>query len=147
MKLLVLHGPNLNLLGQREPALYGAGTLADLQARLEVVAGELGVQLRHCQCNDEGGLVDQVQRAAADGLAGAVVNAAAYSHTSIALRDALLATSLPFVEVHLTNAAAREPFRHRSMLADVAVGVVHGFGPESYALGLTGLVGVLRRRG
>lgn len=145
MRVLVLHGPNLNLLGTREPGLYGSDTLADVTARLDRLAVELGVSLEHFQSNHEGALVDRVHRAAVDGLAGAVVNAAAYGHTSVALRDAFLATGLPFVEVHLTNVARRESFRQRSLLADVAVGLVQGFGAASYELALRGLVGNLGR--
>ncbi len=139
-KLLVLQGPNLNLLGTREPETYGHLTLPELTAQLDEVATELGVTLEHFQSNVEGELVDRVQQAARDGLAGAVVNAAAYTHTSVALRDSLVGTSLPFVEVHLSNVHARESFRHQSLLADVAVGLIMGFGPLSYSLGLRALV-------
>lgn len=147
MRILVLHGPNLNLLGQREPAIYGATTLSEIEHRLAEQAEALGVQLRSIQSNHEGVLVDEVQRAGRDGFDGALINAAAYTHSSIALRDALAATSLPFVEVHLSNVLAREPFRHRSFLADLAIGVVHGFGADSYTLGLAGLAARLRRPG
>jgi 3-dehydroquinate dehydratase-2 len=139
-RVLVLQGPNLNLLGRREPERYGAQTLAEITADLDRLAAALGVSLRHVQSNHEGALVDAVQAAGTDGFVGAVVNAAAYTHTSVALRDALLAVALPFVEVHLSNVHAREGFRHQSLLADVAVGVVTGFGAESYLLGLRGLV-------
>ncbi len=139
VQVLVLHGPNLNLLGTREPELYGHTTLADITARLETLAAELGVSLSHFQSNHEGALVDRVQQAAGDH-AGVLVNPAAYTHTSIALRDALAATGLPFVEVHLSNVHAREEFRHHSLLADLAVGQVVGFGAASYSLGLRGLV-------
>lgn len=135
----MLQGPNLDLLGSREPEIYGATTLSDIQARLDAEAEALGWTLRHVQSAHEGVLVDAVHDARRDGLRGALVNAAAYTHTSVALRDALLGTGLPFVEVHLTNVYAREPFRHRSLLADCALGVVLGFGPESYVLGLRGL--------
>lgn len=147
-RVLVLQGPNLNLLGAREPDVYGSGTLAELTAALDVLAGTLGIELVHTQSNLEGELVQAVQDAAAQNLVGAVVNAGGYTHTSVALRDALIASNLPFVEVHLSNVAAREPFRHTSVLADRAVGVVGGFGPRSYALGLRGLVdhlGLARR--
>lgn len=137
---LVLQGPNLSLLGTREPDRYGRRTLAEIQAGLDAVATELGVSLAHFQSNHEGLLIDRVHEALRDGFAGAVVNAGAYTHTSIALRDAFLATGLPFVEVHLTNVHAREPFRHRSLLADVAVGVIAGLGPYGYEAGLRGLV-------
>jgi len=138
--ILVLHGPNLNLLGSREPETYGRETLADVEALLEGHARELGVTLCHYQSNSEGALVDRVQRAGAEGMAGVLVNPAAYTHTSVALRDAFAAVGLPFVEVHLSNVHAREPFRHKSLLADLAVGQVVGFGTLSYVLGLRGLV-------
>ncbi len=145
MRILVLHGPNLDLLGTREPAVYGTATLADVDAGLRARAEALGVQLEIVQSPHEGELVAAVHAAARAGVAGAVVNAAAYTHTSVALRDALLAVALPFVEVHLSNVAAREAFRRESLLADVAIGVVHGFGADSYRLGLDGLVARLRR--
>jgi 3-dehydroquinate dehydratase-2 len=142
MRLLVLHGPNLNLLGQREPGLYGSSTLAAIDAALEQQAVELGVELACFQSNHEGALVDRIQQAGAcDGI---LVNAAAYTHTSVAIRDALLAVAVPFVEVHLSNTHARERFRHRSLLADRALGVICGFGPTSYHLALEGLVAHLR---
>jgi 3-dehydroquinate dehydratase-2 len=140
MRVLVLHGPNLNLLGSREPETYGRATLADIDARLHAVAAELGATCECAQSNHEGVLVDHIQ-AARGRFDGILINAAALTHTSVALRDALLAVSLPFVEVHLSNVHAREAFRHRSLLADVARGVVVGFGPLSYELGLRGLVG------
>lgn len=148
MRLLVLHGPNLNLLGQREPGLYGSSTLAAIDAALEQHAAALGVELACFQSNHEGALVDRIQQAvgqagspASDGI---LINAAAYTHTSVAIRDALLAVALPFVEVHLSNTHAREAFRHRSLLADRALGVICGFGPTSYRLALEGLVAHLR---
>ena len=144
MRVLVLNGPNLNLLGAREPATYGSDTLASLEAGLRTLAGELGVELEFFQSNSEGALVDAVQ--GARGRFDAVLaNPAAYTHTSIALRDAFLAAGLPFVEVHLSNVHAREEFRRTSLLADVAVGTVAGFGAESYRLGLRGLVAALAR--
>jgi 3-dehydroquinate dehydratase-2 len=141
--VLVLQGPNLNLLGVREPERYGRTSLADVQRELDQLAAELGLQLRHVQSNHEGALIDAVHQARADQLVGAVVNAGAYTHTSIGLRDALLGVGLPFVEVHVSNVAAREPFRHVSLLSDVAVGVVFGFGTAGYALALRGLAGAL----
>ena len=138
-RVLVLQGPNLNLLGSREPEHYGRLTLADITAQLDALAGELGVRLTHFQSNHEGALVDRVQEAVGDH-DGVLINPAAYTHTSIALRDALSASGLPFVEVHLSNVHAREAFRHHSMLADLAVGQVVGFGAASYVLGLRGLV-------
>ncbi len=143
-QILVLNGPNLNLLGTREPERYGTATLAQLQSALDHVAQGLQVRLVHAHSNHEGELVEAVHRAARDGLSGAVVNAAAYTHTSIALRDAFLATTLPFVEVHLSNVFAREDFRHRSMLADIALGGITGLGPFGYELALRGLVHHLR---
>jgi 3-dehydroquinate dehydratase-2 len=143
MRVLLLNGPNLNLLGLREPWLYGAQTLAQIEAALAERAGALGVELECFQSNYEGALVDRIHaaRTAADGI---LINAGAYTHTSIALRDALLGVAIPFVELHLSNTHAREPFRHHSFLADRAVGVICGFGPTSYSLALEGLVAHLR---
>jgi 3-dehydroquinate dehydratase-2 len=141
----VLNGPNLNLLGEREPEVYGRVTLAEIESRTREKARALGVECSWTQTNHEGELVDAIQalRGRAD---GAVINAAAFTHTSLAVRDALLAVRIPFVEVHLSNVFAREPERRRSMLADLAIGVVCGFGAESYRLGLEGLVGYLASR-
>ena len=136
-KLLVLHGPNLNLLGQREPAVYGRTTLAEIDADLAAIAQQSGYELAAFQSNSEGALIDRVQAAAKDGTAFIVINPGALTHTSIALRDALAAVAIPFIEVHLSNVHAREPFRHHSYLADLAVGVITGFGADSYRLGLT----------
>jgi len=143
VRIAVLNGPNLNLLGTREPHVYGTQTLGDIQRYLERVGTELDVDLTFVQHNSEGALIDAIQalRGAAD---GALINAAAYTHTSIALRDAFAAVSIPFVEVHLSNIYAREPERRTSMLAASAVGVVCGFGAASYELGLRGLVSRLR---
>lgn len=143
MTIGVLHGPNLNLLGSREPEVYGRTTLEEIDARLSALAAELGVAIEAHQANGEGELVDRAQ-ALGGRVAGFLVNAAAYTHTSIALLDALVATGRPFVEVHLSNIHAREGFRRRSVLAHRAVGVVAGFGAESYLLGLRGLVAHLR---
>ena len=144
MRVLVLHGPNLNLLGTREPELYGKLTLAEIDARRATLARELTVEMRSQQSNHEGVLVDHVQDAAR-WASGIVINAAAYTHTSIALRDAIKAVALPTVEVHLTNPLAREDFRQVSIIAPVCVGTVAGFGADSYALGLRALLGYLRR--
>ena len=146
MHIAVIDGPNLNLLGVREPERYGTVTLEQIRTTLRERAARLGVELSFFQSNHEGALVDAVQalRGNAD---GALVNAAAYTHTSLALRDALLAAAVPFVEVHLSNVWAREEERHRSLLADLAVGVVAGFGADSYLLALEGLSAFLRRRG
>ncbi|HWO88716.1 MAG TPA: type II 3-dehydroquinate dehydratase [Gemmatimonadales bacterium] len=146
MHIAVLNGPNLNLLGVREPDRYGTTTLEQIAARVMAKARELRVEVSWMQSNHEGALVEAAQelRGAAD---GALVNAAGYTHTSVALRDALLAAAVPFVEVHLTNPYAREPFRHRSLLSDIAVGVIAGFGAESYVLGLEAVVGAVGRHG
>jgi 3-dehydroquinate dehydratase II len=146
LRVGVLHGPNLNLLGQREPEVYGRATLAELDRALASLAGELGVEVTSFQSNGEGALVDRVQLMA-PGVDGFLVNAGAYTHTSIALRDALLGVARPFVEVHLSNPYAREPFRRHSYLADRAVGLVVGFGTTSYLLGLRALADHLRRTG
>ena len=145
MHILILSGPNLNLLGRREPGVYGRTTLADISANLDALAGELGARLSHFQSNGEGALVDRIH-AAMDEVQGIVFNPGAYTHSSIALRDALTGTGIPFVEVHLSNVYAREEFRHHSMLAPVAVGQVAGFGAASYTLGLRALVEWLRQR-
>ena len=139
MRLQVLHGPNLNLLGTREPEIYGTATLADVDARIRDVAAELDAEVEIVQSNHEGALIDAVQQAAG-GTDGFVVNAGGYTHTSVALRDALVASGRPFVEVHVSNVFAREPFRRESLLADAAVGTVSGFGADSYTLAVRGLV-------
>jgi 3-dehydroquinate dehydratase II len=142
VRIAVVHGPNLNLLGDREPEVYGRATLADIDAALARLGAELGAAVEPFQSNHEGALVDFVQRTEADGL---LVNAAAYTHTSIALGDALAGVARPYVEVHLSNVFARERFRHRSLIAARAVGVVGGFGPASYTLALCALVEHLNR--
>ena len=139
MRIAVLNGPNLNLLGTREPALYGRQTLPDVELRLTHVGRELGVELEFAQRSGEGELIDVIH-GLRDRVQGAIVNAGAYSHTSLAIRDALAAVSLPFVEVHVTNVYAREPERRHSMLAAAAVGVVCGLGVYGYELALRGLV-------
>ena len=146
MRIAVLNGPNLNLLGTREPALYGRDTLADVESRLDAVARELGIDVEFAQHNGEGELIDRVH-AMRGRVQGAVVNAGAYSHTSLALRDALVAVDVPFVEIHVTNVHAREPERRTSMLASHAVGVLAGFGAYGYELALRGLVARLGARG
>ncbi len=138
MRLGVLNGPNLNLLGQREPEHYGTRTLADIERLLGERARARGIELTFFQSNDEGEIVDWVQ-AEAEAVDGWIVNAAALTHTSIALRDALAASRRPFVEVHLSNIYAREPFRHRSVLSDLAIGVIAGFRASSYLFGLEAL--------
>ena len=146
MRLLLLNGPNLNLLGQREPGLYGATTLAGIEDDLQERAAALAVELACFQSNHEGALVDRIQAAGAGAgrCDGVMINAGAFTHTSVAIRDALLGVAIPFVELHLSNVYAREPFRHHSFLADRAIGVVSGFGAASYRLALEGLVGHLR---
>ncbi|HLQ69578.1 MAG TPA: type II 3-dehydroquinate dehydratase [Gemmatimonadales bacterium] len=141
----VLNGPNLNLLGEREPELYGSASLAEIERATQASARALGVKCSWVQTNHEGQFVDAIQglKGKAD---GALINAAAFTHTSLAVRDALLAVRVPFVEVHLSNIFAREPERRRSLLADLAVGVVTGFGADSYRLGLEGLVAHIKSR-
>ena len=143
MHLLLLNGPNLNLLGQREPGLYGADTLEAIEQRLSAEAGDLGVALTCFQSNHEGALVDRIHQARGQ-VDGILINAGAFTHTSVALRDALLGVAIPYVELHLSNVHAREAFRHHSYLADQALGVISGFGPTSYSLALQGLVIKLR---
>ena len=145
-KLLVLHGPNLNLLGSREPGIYGHATLADINAQLAAQAGTAGHELTSFQSNAEHALVDRVQAAASDGTAFILINPAAFTHTSVALRDALAAVALPFIEVHLSNPHAREPFRHHSYFSDLALGVVCGFGADSYRFALDAAVKRLGER-
>ena len=134
MKILVVHGPNLNLLGQREPALYGNTTLAKIDADLSELARVASASLNIVQSNHEGALIDAVQAARLDGTAFIIINPAGLTHTSVALRDALAAVALPFIEVHLSNIHRREPFRQHSYFSDLAVGVVCGLGAEGYAL-------------
>lgn len=134
--ITVLNGPNLNLLGSREPGLYGNATLEDIRIRLEKLAADAGHELHFFQSNAEHELVDQIHQAARQSVGFIVINPAAFTHTSIALRDALLATSIPFIEVHLSNVYAREPFRRCSYLSDIATGVIGGLGALGYELAL-----------
>lgn len=140
-RILVLHGPNLNLLGRREPGLYGAETLAAIDQRLQARAREAAVQLDTLQSNHEGELVDRIHQAADDGTDFIIINPAALTHTSVALRDALLGVGIPFIEVHLSNVHAREPFRQHSYLSDVALGVITGLGASGYELALRAALG------
>ncbi len=144
MKILVLNGPNLNLLGKRERQHYGSLSLPAIEKQLKKLGRELGVQLEFFQSNFEGALVEKIQNAR-DKADGILINPAAYTHTSIALRDALAAVEIPFVEVHLSNLAKREEFRKRSLLSDLALGVISGFGPASYFLGLRALAEFLKK--
>ena len=145
IRILCLSGPNLQLLGTREPEVYGRATLDEIHERLERRARELGVHLDARQTNHEGTLVDWIGAAPADGVTGLLLNPGAYTHTSIAIHDALRAVALPCVEVHLSNPDAREAFRRRSRVAPACVGRVSGFGPDSYELALDGLVRIVSR--
>ena len=136
MALLVVHGPNLNLLGTREPEVYGRDTLADIDARLLAQARAAGVELASFQSNHEGALIDRIHEARLDGTRFILINPGAYTHTSIALRDALAGVALPFIEVHLSNVHRREAFRQHSYLSDLAVGVICGLGAQGYELAL-----------
>ncbi len=135
-QLLVLNGPNLNLLGSREPGHYGTRTLDEIEHRLKSLAEQAGHQLDFFQSNAEHELVERVHQAGRDGVDFIIINPAAFTHTSVALRDALLGVTIPFIEVHLSNVFAREPFRHHSYLSDVAVGVISGLGAVGYELAL-----------
>lgn len=138
-KVTIIHGPNLNLLGRREPEIYGRMTLAEIDRSLEGLGRELGLIVDCFQSNHEGAIVSRVQATRDDGSAGVIINAAAYTHTSIAIRDAIAFCALPVVEVHLSNVHKREEFRHVSMIGGVCVGQILGFGPDSYLLALRAL--------
>jgi 3-dehydroquinate dehydratase-2 len=142
MSIAVIHGPNLNMLGQREPERYGRLALEEINSRLREIANAAGVEISTFQANGEGELVTHIQ-SVAQGCDGILINPAAYTHTSVAIRDALLAADRPTVEVHLTNTYAREPFRHRSLISDIVIARIMGFGAQSYTLGLTGLIDYL----
>jgi 3-dehydroquinate dehydratase II len=136
MNLLVLHGPNLNLLGSREPEVYGSTTLAQIDADLSKIAADAGARLQSLQSNHEGLLIDRIHAARSDGTQFIIINPGGLTHTSVALRDALAAVALPFIEVHLSNVHRREPFRHHSYLSDIATGVIVGLGADGYRLAL-----------
>lgn len=141
-KILVIHGPNLNLLGQREPGIYGKVTLAQINSELKKTAQKKGVSLKIVQSNYEGQIVDLIQKAKAK-FSGVLINPAAYTHTSVAIRDAISASAIPTVEVHLSNIYSREEFRQKSLISPVAKGTVLGFGAKSYTLGLQALIDLL----
>lgn len=143
--LLLLHGPNLNLLGTREPEIYGSDSLEDINTRLRNTAQSSGHELLSFQSNHEGALVDRIQQAAGEDICHILINPAAYTHTSVAIRDALLAVGIPFTEIHLSNPHDREEFRHHSFLSDIAQGVVVGFGPQSYDVALNGIINALAK--
>jgi len=136
--VLVINGPNLNLLGTREPNIYGSATLADIEANLTEVALAHKQTVTCFQSNHEGDLIDRIQQARTEGVRIIIINPAAYTHTSVAIRDALLATDIPFYEVHISNPHAREAFRHTSLISDVAIGTITGFGVKGYELALLG---------
>ena len=143
MKVAVIHGPNLNMLGRREPEIYGAATLEDIEAKVLEAAYAAGATATCFQSNAESELVTQVQQAADNKIDFIIINPGAYTHTSIALRDAFLSVAIPFIEVHISNVFARESFRHQSYLSDIAVGVISGLGVEGYRLALTAALGWL----
>jgi 3-dehydroquinate dehydratase-2 len=141
-RILVIHGPNLNMLGQREPEIYGDQSLNDINAQLNKLGGELGLEMETFQSNSEGEIVTRIQQSlgACDGI---LINPAAYTHTSIAIRDALSLLDIPVVEIHLSNINKREPFRHKSLVADIVAARVAGFGAQGYLLALQGLAGLI----
>lgn len=144
-KVLIIHGPNLNLLGQREKDIYGQVTLEEINDRLVKLASELCLQVETLQSNHEGDIVDRIGKAKKDGFNAILINPAAYTHTSVAIRDAVLAVGLPTVEVHLSNIYSREDFRHKSLVAPVAAGQISGFGVNSYLLGLQAVAGLISK--
>ncbi len=146
MKLLLLNGPNLNMLGKREPQIYGAQTLADIEQQLQCLAAAQGAQLDCFQSNSEEALINRIHQAFLQ-VDFILINPAAFTHTSVALRDALLSVAIPFVEIHLSNVHSREPFRHHSYLSDVAKGVICGLGAKGYEYALDYAVGYLRKSG
>ncbi|MHB8975538.1 MAG: type II 3-dehydroquinate dehydratase [Trichloromonadaceae bacterium] len=143
LKILVVHGPNLNLLGTREPEVYGRQTLADIDAQLVALGLELGAQVSTFQSNHEGALIDRIHQARVEGVAGILINPGGLTHTSVALRDALAAVAIPTIEVHLSNVHAREEFRHHSYISGIVLGQICGLGAQGYQLALHGLLGKL----
>ena len=143
MKMKVIHGPNLNMLGIREVQIYGPMKLEDINKNMEIFAKQNGFDIEFFQSNHEGDIVDAIQESLTDGTNGIIINPAAYTHSSIAIRDAIRAVSLPVIEVHLSNVAAREDFRHKSMISDIVAGTITGFGPFSYHLGLISMIQIL----
>jgi len=143
MKLLVLHGPNLNLLGTREPEVYGSESLVDINNGLHDYARQKGVEVDCYQSNHEGELIDRIHQAKTEGISGIVINPGGLTHTSVSLRDAIAAVSIPVVEVHLSNIQSRESFRHHSFITPVAVGQISGFGAEGYKLAIQGFLSLL----
>jgi len=144
--ILVVHGPNLNMLGTREPELYGSETLADINARLSYACIEAGHHLQHLQSNAEYELIERLHDARNEGVNFIIFNPAAFTHTSVALRDAILATDIPFIEVHISNVYAREPFRHKSYFSDIALGTITGLGSHGYDLALQAAIRQISRR-
>lgn len=147
IRILVMNGPNLNRLGNREPSVYGTGTLSDIESDLLHLGKELSIEMEFFQSSHEGILVDRIHQAVDEGVDGFLVNLGAYTHTSIALRDAFLSAARPFVEIHISNIYRRETFRHTSLISDIAAGVLVGFGPFGYQMGLRGLALKIRSAG
>ena len=143
-KVLVIHGPNLNMLGKREPHFYGHQSLDEIDAQLHNLGQKIGLEVETFQSNHEGDIVEKIQQAV-DSFDGLLINPAAYTHTSIAIRDALMLLSVPVIEIHLSNISSREPFRHKSMIADVVAARIAGFGSYGYLLGLEGLANMMER--
>ena len=143
MKIKVIHGPNLNMLGVREPSIYGPMKLDDINKNMEMVAKQNGFEIDFFQSNHEGDIVDAIQESLTDGTGGIIINPAALTHTSVSIRDAIAAVKLPIVEVHISNTAAREEFRHKSLISPVVAGTITGFGPFSYHLGLLAMMQIL----
>ncbi|HNU73896.1 MAG: 3-dehydroquinate dehydratase [Deltaproteobacteria bacterium ADurb.BinA179] len=146
MKILMINGPNLNLLGTRETALYGRTSLPEIEARTQKRARELGIELEAFQSNHEGEIIEKIHAAAISQSCGILINPGGYTHTSVAIRDALLAVDIPFVEVHISNVAAREPFRQKNLFSDIALGTISGLGPYGYILGIEALHELLRTK-